>query len=307
MPDNNNEGGVLRQITVAVVVALLAGGTSPWWLDRILSNNNSPNSQLSETISNPPKANVNPLQVGEYESHNYYLDVFQKGERICIRATSNNGSTVASVYVVDSNDSSIYQVANYSDSMQLKQIDSTTISFGDLNYTKQRDRGFPQNISDVVQKCLDSTDLFFDHIPSRRTRSEVQSESPVSNSTASSSESLKVQNLSDGDYYFTSGEAPHYSGEFYVFRKQDTIIIGWGGTHNSDGSCLRKVILSDSQVETTTVTVDPSSGNGREAQIDRDTSIDDGSFGSSEFSQVDVNQYPNFAETIQACAEAFPN
>lgn len=307
MSGDKKESGILGQIAVAVVVAIVAGGSSPWWLDRFFPNNNLPNPQHSGTISTSPKVNINPLQVGQYESYNNYLDVFQKGERICMRATSNNGSTVASVYV-NSNDPNIYQIANYSDSMQLKQIDSTTISFGGRNYTKQGDAGFPQNTPDIVQKCLDSTDIFFDHIPREEVKSEVQSESSTANIPASPSEVLKVQNLSDGDYYFKSGEAPHYSDAFRIFRKRDNTIVGWSGVHDSGGgACFRTVILSNSQVETTTIAEDPFNGDGRVVQVYTEVSKEDGNFGSPELSQVDVNKYPNFDGTIRGCADKFPN
>jgi uncharacterized protein YecT (DUF1311 family) len=65
--------------------------------------------------------------------------------------------------------------------------------------------------------------------------------SPTSNTPSATPTVFKVQSLSDGDHFFTSGKPPRYSGTFFLLRKQRNIIIGWGGIHNSDGSCLKKV------------------------------------------------------------------
>jgi uncharacterized protein YecT (DUF1311 family) len=127
----------------------------------------------------------------------------------------------------------------------------------------------------------------------------------TSNTPSATPTVFKVQSLSDGDHFFTSGEPPRYSGTFFLLRKQGNITIGWGGTHNSDGSCLKKVVLPDSRVETTTVTVSP--GDRGEVKVDRDVSIGDGSFGNSELSKVDVDQYPNSAKRLQVCAKEFSN
>ena len=114
-----------------------------------------------------PNQTTNPLQVGEYRSYDYSFNVFQKGERICMRGTSLNGSTVASVHV-DPNDPNLYKPYQYSGT-SLMQVDSTTISFGGRDYTKEG-RGFSQSISDVEQRCLDSTIGFFEHTPGGRDR-----------------------------------------------------------------------------------------------------------------------------------------
>lgn len=108
------------------------------------------------------KQTTNPLQVGKYMSFNYQLNVFQKGERICIRTRSDNGSTVASVHVAPNNPN-LYQPYQYS-GMSLMQVNSTTISFGERDYIMEG-KGFPQSIPDVEQKCLDSTIEFFEHTP----------------------------------------------------------------------------------------------------------------------------------------------
>ncbi|PSB21205.1 hypothetical protein C7B65_04530 [Phormidesmis priestleyi ULC007] len=44
MSDGKKEGGVFGQIAVAVVVALLAGGTAPWWWEKIIGNSTVPSS-----------------------------------------------------------------------------------------------------------------------------------------------------------------------------------------------------------------------------------------------------------------------
>jgi len=108
---------------------------------------------------------INPLQVGNYESDSYYLEVLQRGERICIRVMSRNASTVASVYV-DSNNPNFYQVPNYSD-WNLMQKSATTISFGGRDYTREAESGFPQNIDQVEQDCLGSKNRFFVNTPNK--------------------------------------------------------------------------------------------------------------------------------------------
>lgn len=135
---------------------------------------------------------------------------------------------------------------------------------------------------------------------------EEQKERALGSSPSATPTVFKVQSLSDGDHFFTSGEPPRYSGTFYLLRKQGNIIIGWGGTHNSDGSCLKKVVLSDSRVRTSSITVSPSD---RGEVVERATSIDDGSLGNYELSKVKISQYPypNPAELLQICAKKFSN
>jgi hypothetical protein len=127
-----------------------------------------------------------------------------------------------------------------------------------------------------------------------------QSDSSGANLHQSSSETLRVQDLADGDYFFASGQPPDYFGDIFVFRKQGNIVIGWGGNNPGDGSCIRQEILSASQVRTEQVTQ-------YDGEVETTQEITDGSFWSSELSQVDVAQYPDLAERMQACVTVFPN
>ncbi|MBD2102316.1 hypothetical protein [Leptolyngbya sp. FACHB-261] len=106
---------------------------------------------------------TNPLRVGLYRANNNYLEILQRGERICMRVTSRNGSTVASVHV-DPQDPDSYGATNYEDST-LKQKSPTTISFVGFIFTEDNELGFSQEVDDVEQECLDSTRRFFLYTP----------------------------------------------------------------------------------------------------------------------------------------------
>jgi len=59
MPDDKKESGMLGQIVMAVVVALLASGTSPWWWDKVFK----PSAPIvSPTSQSSPEINIQTLQ-----------------------------------------------------------------------------------------------------------------------------------------------------------------------------------------------------------------------------------------------------
>jgi hypothetical protein len=41
MTDDKKEGGIIGQVTVGILVALIAGSTSPWWVDKLFSQSSS--------------------------------------------------------------------------------------------------------------------------------------------------------------------------------------------------------------------------------------------------------------------------
>ena len=167
----SNEG---QNSTTVIVVALIStvglictALFTNW--DKVFKN--SPPTPSSSTIprkvfSSPSQNQTmnNPLQVGGYVqlSKGYLLSIFQREERICIRVSSMNGSTVASVHANSSN-LNVYEVPNY-EGWVLMQKNPTTIIFGEFNYTKDED-GFPQKNDDTEKKCLSSTGRFFVNTP----------------------------------------------------------------------------------------------------------------------------------------------
>jgi len=160
--------------TTAIVIALITtagvicGALVTNW-DKVFKN--SPPTPSSSTIprkvfSSPSQNQTvnNPLQVGRYEqlSKGYLLSIFQREERICIRVSSINGSTVASVHANSSN-LNVYEVPNY-EGWGLMQKNPTTIMFGEFDYTKD-EGGFPQKNDAAEKKCLSSTGRFFVNTP----------------------------------------------------------------------------------------------------------------------------------------------
>jgi len=160
----------MTAIVIALITAtgVICGALFTNW-DKVFKN--SPPTPSSSTIprkvsSSPSQSQTmnNPLQVGRYTqlSKGYLLSVFQREERICIRVSSINGSTVASVHANSSN-LNVYEVPNY-EGWGLMQKNPTTIMFGEFDYTKD-EGGFPQKNDAAEKKCLSSTGRFFVNTP----------------------------------------------------------------------------------------------------------------------------------------------
>jgi len=57
MADSSVNGGVgLGQIIAAVLIALIAGGTAPWWWDKLFEKAQSPSTEIVRSEDNLPKA-----------------------------------------------------------------------------------------------------------------------------------------------------------------------------------------------------------------------------------------------------------
>jgi hypothetical protein len=67
MSDNNGKGKIIGQIVAAVVIALLVGGTSPWWWDKIFPEKGS-TPQSPHVTPRPPDVTPKPPQVATPES-----------------------------------------------------------------------------------------------------------------------------------------------------------------------------------------------------------------------------------------------
>ena len=53
MSNDKKESSVVGQIAVGILVALIAGGTSPWWVDKFFSQPNSSSNSTTPTTSPP--------------------------------------------------------------------------------------------------------------------------------------------------------------------------------------------------------------------------------------------------------------
>lgn len=61
MPNEKKESGVVGQIAVGILVALIAGGTSPWWWDKFFgssSQSTQPSQTTSPATPTTPPSNV---------------------------------------------------------------------------------------------------------------------------------------------------------------------------------------------------------------------------------------------------------
>ncbi len=59
MSNGKKEGGVVGQIAVGILVALIAGGTSPWWVDKLFPQQN-PSSSLPTPTTSPTPSQTTP-------------------------------------------------------------------------------------------------------------------------------------------------------------------------------------------------------------------------------------------------------
>ena len=78
MPSDKKEGGVVGQIAVSILVALLAGGTSPWWWDKFFGGSNQPSKQdLTSNVSELPPSRP-PQSASSNVAGTYAGSVFNK-------------------------------------------------------------------------------------------------------------------------------------------------------------------------------------------------------------------------------------
>jgi hypothetical protein len=302
--DKKNGGGCIGLIAIPLFLAVLTGGTLPWWWDDLL-----------DFISpDPPPFTLLPTGYYDAEgsmnnSSSRYIATIQG--RSCIALVKGQATPYAGAVALIISPLSWRNNSFYIDATNTKLIiDDSNNSFqegGDKSTWRFQQEEIPEPYMSRINECLRNSEYqstreilgFSDGI----SLNSPQSDSSDTNVHQSSPEVLKVQDFADGDYFFASGQPPDYFGDIFLFRKQGNIVIGWGGSNPGDGSCIRQEILSNSQVRTEKITQ-------YDGEVEITPPVDtDGSFWSLELSQVDVAQYPypDFAEKIQACVEAFPN
>ncbi|KAM3106279.1 hypothetical protein [Phormidesmis sp. 146-33] len=318
---------VLGQIVVAVVVAILAGGTSPWWWNSLFPNNQqspkingpSPSSTMNDGKStssvvsqSPPKP---PLALGTYSPENGGSLFKGSGRHI---ATVGSKACIA---IVDSRPSPYEGYSKVSVSRMLWRNNSFYTNATDQPLVIHSNTSFSEGevgrftplwslsqariiepYQTLLNDCLQSNDdeYKFNKIDNFRegiSFNGSQQENPRAN-TSPPSGILKVQNLLNGDYFFSTQQPPfnNYSN-FLLLRKKGNTIIGWTSEGGS-GNCFRKVIRSSSEVETTHD--DPLEGK-------QSTKIEDGIIGGSGRSQFNTNQYSDFDRVLRPCMKMFSN
>lgn len=318
---------ILGQIVVAVVVALLAGGTSPWWWNNLFpsdnqlpeSKNPSPSSTMNNGESPSSVASKNPskppLPPGDYSAEDggssfrgsgrYIATV---GNKTCIAISKaqfspyEGYSEITVSRLLWSNNGFYINSTN----QPLIIHNNTSFSEGPIGRSTPlwslSQARIVEPYKTLLNDCLQSNDDGYEFNNLGEFREGIpfygSQQKNVQANISSSSGTLKVQNLSDGDYFFSTQQPPFDEfSNILLLRKQGTTIIGWGSEAGS-GNCFRKVIRSISEVETTYD--DPMEGT-------QSTKIEDGSVGSSEHSQFNTNQYSDFDRLLQSCIEMFPN
>lgn len=311
MPNNKkNGGGCLGLIAIPLFIAVATGSTLPWWWDKLLDSIYS--------SAPPPFA---PLPTGYYDAEgtinnnsSRYIATVQG--RSCIALVDGQATPYAGAITLTVSPLSWRNNSFYTDETNTKLIiDDSDNSFKEGGDDKSIPRWrfqqeeIPEPYRTKINECLrdneyKSTRELLD-FSTGISLNGSQLDSSASSVYPPSPDTVRVQDLADGDYFFASGQPPNYFGDIFVFRKQGNSVIGLAAENPSDGSCVRQEILSDSQVRIEKVVqYDDSEG---EAQINPETLIDDGSFLISSLSPVDVKQYTDFTEAIQACANMFPN
>lgn len=109
-----------------------------------------------------------PLQVGVYSVGSRYIQIAQKGSRLCYRGFSANGATTASI-THDSEHSGFYFVNGFND-IVLYQQDTESLLFGEKNNLQpyKANYGFPDNLGDDLQRCLQSQKPFYQQVSGGR-------------------------------------------------------------------------------------------------------------------------------------------
>ncbi|MFB8788101.1 MAG: hypothetical protein U7123_04470 [Potamolinea sp.] len=109
-----------------------------------------------------------PLQVGVYRVGSTYIQIAQKGNRLCFRGFSARGATTASIYP-DSENPGFYKINGLTD-LVISQQDPKTLLFGNLNSLSsyEADYEFPRDITDDLQRCLQSKKTFLERVSGGR-------------------------------------------------------------------------------------------------------------------------------------------
>lgn len=102
-----------------------------------------------------------PLQVGAYRlGTSNYIQIAQKGDRLCYQGFSNRGSSVGSI-TSDPKLSDFSRINGFEDAA-LYQLDLETLLFGPLHQLTKytADYSFSRTISPTLQQCLDAREPF---------------------------------------------------------------------------------------------------------------------------------------------------
>lgn len=109
-----------------------------------------------------------PLQVGVYRVGSRYIQIAQKGRRMCFRGFSVNGATTASI-ASDTKNPGFYLINGYKDTV-MHQQDRNILLFGEMNnlISYEADYEFPRNLTDDLKRCLNSQKPFFERVSGGR-------------------------------------------------------------------------------------------------------------------------------------------
>lgn len=102
-----------------------------------------------------------PLQVGSYRlGANNYIQIAQKGDRLCYQGFSNRGSSVGSI-TPDPTLQDFSRISGFNDAV-LYQPDLETLLFGPIHQLAKytADYNVSRNISPTLQQCLDANGSF---------------------------------------------------------------------------------------------------------------------------------------------------
>jgi hypothetical protein len=326
---NSILGQIVVGVVVAVVVALLAGGTAPWWWNHFFPNDK----QLPESNNPSPSPTINneespssvdsqtspelPLLPGNYSPENGGTLFNGSGRYI---ATVRNKVCIATVNAQPSpyggySEVSVSRVLWRNGSFYINTTDQPLIIHSKTSFSEGEVGRFRplwslsqariiEPYQTLLNDCLQSNDDEYEFNKIDNFREGIpfygspQGNSQADTSPSPSSEILKVQDLPDGDHFFSTQQPPFDElSNILLLRKQGSTIIGWASEGHS-GNCFRKVIRSSLEVETTYD--DPMEGT-------QSTEIEDGNIGGSEHSQFNTDQYSDFDRLLRPCIEMFSN
>ena len=102
-----------------------------------------------------------PLQVGAYRlGANNYIQLAQKGDRLCYQGSSSRGSSVGSI-APDPTFPGFSRISGFENTV-LYQSALETLLFGSIHQLSKytADYDIPRTISPTLQQCLDSKEPF---------------------------------------------------------------------------------------------------------------------------------------------------
>lgn len=123
---------------------------------------------IVSSASLPAFASPLPLQQGNYYGGgSRYIQIAAKGERLCFHGYGGRGATVASI-TPDPSHEGFYRISGWIDTV-LYQQDLKTLLFGSTNnlLPYEADYDLSRDISDSLQKCLESDAPFEQHFDAR--------------------------------------------------------------------------------------------------------------------------------------------